>query len=140
MLEFCVVLVPEGVPSPTLIPQSSTSILIIWGPVQSPNGAITQYNLERRFFNQTKSVLIRTFLPSDALQYVDNSIDIVPYSGYEYRVAAATVAGFGYGPWAAVFTKSASKEMKLLQLFWVAIVTVTTILKKKCYSNGKLSF
>lgn len=116
MLEFCVVLVPEGVPSPTLMPQSSTSILIIWGAVQSPNGALTQYNLERRFFNQTTIVLVRTFLPSDALQYVDDSVDIVPYSGYEYRITAATVAGFGYGPWATVFTKSASKENKL-QLF-----------------------
>lgn len=100
---------PEGVPRPTLIAQSSTSVLIVWDVVEHPNGEIVQYSIKRRFFNQTNEVLVKTFLPSDPRQYVDSSVDIVPYSGYEYRIAAYTVAGVGYGPWAAVFTKSASE-------------------------------
>jgi len=97
------------VPSPTVIAQSSTSVLIVWGVVEHPNGDIVQYSLQRRLFNQTDVVLVQTFLPSDPRQYVDSSVDIMPYSGYEYRIAAYTVAGVGYGPWAAVFTKSASE-------------------------------
>ena len=57
-------------------------------------------------------VLVQVFLPSDPMQYLDESVDITPATTYEYRVMVQTGAGQGFGPWAEVTTRSSSEYVQ----------------------------
>lgn len=112
---------PDGVPSPSLLSPTPTSVLVIWNPPLHPNGILLQYAIQRRLFNQTDVILVTTVLPS-TLQYIDMSSAIIPNTEYEYQIGAYTSAGVGYGPWTAVTTKPSSTHILCL-LFLCVVVT-----------------
>ena len=114
MLYF-VCTVPDGIAAPILISQTPSSVLVTWFSPQSSNGVLLQYSVQRTLSGQTDPsgfVIVGTLVPSAATvyQYVDSSSAISPYTSYQYRIGASTLAGTAYGPWALVTTMSSSKS------------------------------
>ena len=52
-------------------------------------------------------------MPNEAKSYVDDDISLSPFTTYEYRVVAESVAGIGRSQWQQVTTKS-SREKHLV--------------------------
>ena len=100
---------PEGISKPTLVSHTPTSVLITWSPPTEPNGELLKYTIIRRDeeTNTTKTI-VEVDPRLKVLEYVDDSVDIVPFHVYSYRILARNSAGTGYGPWASVVTRSSS--------------------------------
>jgi len=110
------------VAAPSLESISSSSVLVSWSAPRRPNGIITQYVIERRLFTDSFTsapVTVTTASPrgqvylyldtKQVYQYVDDSPSLTPFTRYQYRVAAQTIAGLTYSPWTNVITHSASQ-------------------------------
>ena len=78
---------PEGIPAPTLTPQSSTSILVTWTTPANPNGVIRNY-----------SVLQDTGIKHYAgLNLRFNVQHLKPFTYYNFQIQACTLKGCGVG-------------------------------------------
>lgn len=102
--------VPEEFSMPTLTSLTPTSVLITWSEPVHPNGLISEYIIER-YSSETQSnpVVITQILPSTDLAYVDESVELSPFTTYNYRIMVRNDAGATFTPWSAVTTMSASK-------------------------------
>ena len=82
---------PEGIPSPTITPRSSTGLFAEWSPPSRPNGIITGYSVvynEPNMDISKRSVrLARSYLITG----------LKPYTTYEVRIEACTAQGCGTG-------------------------------------------
>lgn len=84
-------------------------IEVTWLPPAGPNGVIQIYVLERRLADTSDPVvMVKTFQPTDAKAYVDESAALMPFTSYSYRIKVVNGAGTGEGPWANVTTASSS--------------------------------
>ena len=107
--------VPEGLNRPTLLSDTSTSVVIVWGPPSEPNGDIVSYTIQRRQIEDGavgNTTTVVTLLSTNDLRYRDTSTELIPYTTYEYRIIATNTAGQGVGEWVRIITESSSKYNK----------------------------
>ncbi|KAK3093068.1 hypothetical protein FSP39_010666 [Pinctada imbricata] len=98
--------VPEGLATPALVSLTPTSVEIKWAPVNTPNGIINEYIIERRR-NGTQDITdVGKILPTENLIFIDESPEISPFTTYEYRVKVTNGAGSAFSSWHGVTTKS----------------------------------
>ena len=91
---------PEGIPAPTVLTQTSTSIQLTWQAPTKPNGPVSGYEVIR---NGTSIA----GLSGTARSYTDSS-RLKPFVVYSYRLRVCTSGGnCSFGPTAAVRTLSA---------------------------------
>ena len=89
---------PEGIPSPTLTPQSSSSILVTWTEPRDPNGIITNYSvLQDTGIEHYAGVNLR-FTVTGLQPFTDNN----------FQIKACTVQGCGVGNRSVVKTLEAA--------------------------------
>lgn len=114
--------VPEELSPPSLTSLTPTSVLITWSKPANPNGLIDEYILERRS-SETHSnpVVINQVLPPTDMSYVDESIELTPFTTYQYRVMVRNVAGPTASQWSTVTTMSASEWKRKLSIFFIII-------------------
>ncbi|XP_025090014.1 usherin-like [Pomacea canaliculata] len=99
--------VPDGIGPPSLRSVTPTMIEVTWLPPTGPNGVIQIYVLERRLADTSDPVvMVKTFQPTDAKAYIDESAALMPFTSYSYRIKVVNGAGTGEGPWANVTTAS----------------------------------
>ena len=114
--------VPEGPPPPTAIVQSATEVALTWQPPEKPNGPIDRYEIYRRKGGESMSMIatipvFETVDESDEdevlhqTSYMDSDSKLLPFTTYEYRVAAVTSAGRGFSSWVQVRTSQAKPSM-----------------------------
>lgn len=105
--------VPEEMPPPSLTSLTPTSVLITWSKPAKPNGLIDEYILERRS-SETHSnpVVISQVLPSTDMSFVDESVELTPFTTYQYRLMVRNVAGATASQWSTVTTLSASESKR----------------------------
>jgi usherin len=78
---------PEGIPSPTLSPQSSSSILVTWTPPAIPNGVITNYSvLQDTGIEHYAGLTLRLAVQG-----------LKPFTDYNFQIKACTLKGCGVG-------------------------------------------
>ncbi|XP_041351149.1 usherin-like [Gigantopelta aegis] len=92
---------PSGMDPPSLLPATSTSILVTWKPPIQPNGDIIRYNLYRG------NDKVYTGKP-DQLSYTVPGLQY--FTEYTFRVEACTVRGCGLSEPASVKTLEARPE------------------------------
>ena len=78
---------PEGIPSPTLTPQSSSSILVTWTEPGDPNGVITNYSVLQDTATEHYAGVSMRFAVSG----------LQPFTDYSFQIKACTVQGCGVG-------------------------------------------
>ena len=92
---------PSGVDPPSLLPVTSTSVLVSWKPPIQPNGDIVRFNLYRG------NDKVYTGRP-DQLSYTVPGLRY--FTEYSFRVEACTVRGCGLSEAASVRTLEARPE------------------------------
>ena len=102
---------PEDVIPPSLIPLSSTSILVNWITPAKPNGVITRYNVTMKLEDEKDSIY-QSILPPNNLgeskfQIVSN---MKPFTNYTFRVEACTKIGCAFSAPASRMTLEAVPE------------------------------
>ena len=103
---------PEGLILPSLTSDTSTSVIIVWGPPTEPNGDIISYTIQRQQIVADVPgdiFTVVTLLPPMEFNYRDTSDLVMPYTTYEYRIIVANAAGQSIGDWVRVVTDSSSK-------------------------------
>jgi len=90
---------PFGQERPSLVPQSSTMIQIIWRPPITPNGDVTQYVVERR---EGDSGMPFPIYIGSRNEYVDSQLK--PFTTYQYRLRSRNSVGDAVSEWASVKT------------------------------------
>nr|XP_018671138.2 usherin isoform X1 [Ciona intestinalis] len=88
---------PEDFQAPTLRSDSPSSVFVSWRRPTYSHGILDNYKLERRLNTSDPEnspvTLLGSFVPSQLPRYLDESIDLRPYTSYQYRVVASTLAG-----------------------------------------------
>ena len=121
-VRVCVSPAPDSVTSPSLESISSSSVLVSWSTPAQPNGIITQFIVQRRPVvdssesgaSLTVAVVRRVDHSIRTYDYLDESVELRPFTVYEYRVAAQTIAGLTYSSWSSVVTRSARALLSCL--------------------------
>lgn len=91
---------PEGIPLPSLTPQSSSSVLVRWNAPANPNGVIVNY-----------SVIVDTLLERPAgLGRQFTATGLQPFTSYTFQIKACTVRGCGVGERASAKTLEAPPQ------------------------------
>eukprot|EP00062_Callorhinchus_milii_P018719 gi/632972566/ref/XP_007902721.1/ PREDICTED: usherin [Callorhinchus milii] len=97
---------PQGQKPPVVTPVGSVVLEVKWFCPQKPNGIITSYLLYRQPFGTLEELLI--FIWSEgALEFIDASDTLQPYTKYKYRIRARNSKGSVDSLWASVQTLEA---------------------------------
>ncbi|XP_053551776.1 neural cell adhesion molecule L1 isoform X2 [Bombina bombina] len=108
---------PEGVPSPPgflrLERQSDTSMVVVWGAPESPNGILTGYVIRHQLLNKTHPGNTHIEEISDPLQQNWTLTNISSKDTYQFYISAKTSAGEGA---AAMVQGSTMEEIELPQI------------------------
>ena len=94
--------VPDGLRLPNVTVLNSTAVHVTWEEPALPNGIILGYELRQRAVGG-ETVVFR------GIHFTLTVTDLSPFTVYEYRVNARTIAGSGFSPWAQVQTFEDSK-------------------------------
>ncbi len=106
---------PIGQPAPILRANGSRSVVISWSKPLETNGIILLYDIQRRLRGQVNTVVVGTVNATiSANVYVDRSVK--PWTAYEFRVIARTVAGGTAGPYSSVKTPQGGKDFPISNL------------------------
>uniref|UniRef100_H2YEQ8 Usherin n=1 Tax=Ciona savignyi TaxID=51511 RepID=H2YEQ8_CIOSA len=88
---------PEDFQAPILRSDSPSSVFISWKQPTYSHGILGNYKLERRLNSSdpenSEITLLGSFAPSQSPRYLDEGMELRPYTGYQYRVVASTLAG-----------------------------------------------
>lgn len=105
--EFPLTAAPLGIPTPVLLPLSSSSIEVTVFPPLQPNGIIIQYLLLRQpHSGPSESITLAIPNPSATnFSYTDTGLQ--PYTNYSYSVMACTAVGCSSGDAASDLTLEA---------------------------------
>ena len=87
--------VPGGLKAPNVTVLSSTSVHLSWEPPALPNGIIIGYGLHQ---SGVPTVLF------SGLGFNFTVTNLQPFTIYEFRVNASTIAGSGFSPWSQAST------------------------------------
>ncbi|GCB73033.1 hypothetical protein scyTo_0006590, partial [Scyliorhinus torazame] len=97
---------PQNQQPPIITAVGSAVVEVKWLPPEKPNGIITNYSIYRRPVGTQEELLI--FIWSEgALEFIDASDMLQPYTGYEYHVRAHNSRGSVDSLWAFVQTLEA---------------------------------
>ncbi|MBN3306045.1 USH2A protein, partial [Amia calva] len=100
---------PEDLDPPTVTASGSAVIEVRWKPPQKPNGVITAYFIHRRPVGTQEELLV--FIWSEgALEFIDASDILRPYTEYEYRIMARNIRGSVDSLWSSTQTLEAQPE------------------------------
>ncbi len=108
----CLFIVPENMSAPVLTTTTDGSIVISWQPPLLPHGVIIRYRVERSMSAPDSFSQVAT-VSSSTLTYTDTSL--TPFSVYRYRIIAENSAGQVTGPFAAIQTPEAGKQVHYTQ-------------------------
>ncbi|OXB77922.1 UNVERIFIED_CONTAM: hypothetical protein H355_015208, partial [Colinus virginianus] len=92
---------------PTVKAKGSALIEVKWEPPKKPNGIITNYFVHRRPVGSQKDLLLFIWTEG-ALEFIDASDALQPFTLYEYRVRAQNAVGSVDSLWASTQTLEAS--------------------------------
>ncbi|XP_065600248.1 usherin [Cyrtonyx montezumae] len=92
---------------PTVKAKGSALIEVKWEPPKKPNGIITNYFIHRRPVGSQKDLLLFIWTEG-ALEFIDASDALQPFTLYEYRVRAQNAVGSVDSLWASTQTLEAS--------------------------------
>lgn len=90
-------LVPDGLRAPNVTVLSSTSVHVTWLEPALPNGNIVSYRLHQKSGN------METILFS-GLGFSLTVANLRPFTVYEFRVNASTIAGSEFSEWSRITT------------------------------------
>ncbi|XP_038667644.1 usherin isoform X2 [Scyliorhinus canicula] len=100
---------PQNQQPPVITAVGSAVVEVKWLPPEKRNGIITNYSIYRRPVGTQEELLI--FIWSEgALEFIDASDMLQPYTGYEYRVRAHNSRGSVDSMWAFVQTLEAAPQ------------------------------
>ncbi|KYO43601.1 usherin isoform J [Alligator mississippiensis] len=98
---------PEELSPPIVKATGSAVIEVKWAPPKKPNGIITNYFIHRRAVGTPEELLL--FIWSEgALEFIDASDALQPFTAYEYRVRAQNSMGSVGSQWASTQTLEAA--------------------------------
>uniref|UniRef100_W5NGL3 Usherin n=1 Tax=Lepisosteus oculatus TaxID=7918 RepID=W5NGL3_LEPOC len=100
---------PEDQDVPIVTASGSSVIEVKWQPPRKPNGVITAYLIHRRPVGTQEELLVFIWLEG-ALEFIDASDILRPYTKYEYRVRAHNSQGFVDSLWSSTQTLEAEPE------------------------------
>ncbi|CAL9701681.1 unnamed protein product [Knipowitschia caucasica] len=100
---------PEDLMPPTIYAVGPNVLEVHWLPPQRPNGPITSYHIYRRPHQTTHNLLVFIWT-SGALEFVDASPSLRPFSYYQYRVQALNSKGSALSHWALAQTLQAQPQ------------------------------
>lgn len=89
--------VPDGLNAPNVTVLSSTSVHVTWEQPALPNGIIVGYGL----IQKTGGAETLLF---NGMGFSFTVTNLQPFTVYEFRVNASTIAGSGFSEWAEVTT------------------------------------
>ncbi|XP_040523223.1 usherin isoform X2 [Gallus gallus] len=98
---------PLELSPPTIKAMGSALIEVKWAPPKKPNGIITNYFIHRRPVGSQEDLLLFIWAEG-ALEFIDASDALQPFTLYEYRVRAQNAVGSVDSLWASTQTLEAS--------------------------------
>uniref|UniRef100_A0A8B9DD56 Usherin n=1 Tax=Anser cygnoides TaxID=8845 RepID=A0A8B9DD56_ANSCY len=98
---------PSGLSPPIVKAMGSALIEVKWAPPKKPNGIITNYFIHRRPVGSQEELLLFIWTEG-ALEFVDASDALQPFTLYEYRVRAQNAVGSVDSLWASTQTLETS--------------------------------
>uniref|UniRef100_A0A663LW22 Usherin n=1 Tax=Athene cunicularia TaxID=194338 RepID=A0A663LW22_ATHCN len=98
---------PRELSPPVVKAMGSALIEVKWAPPKKPNGIITNYFIHRRPLG-TQEELLLFIWAKGALEFIDASDALQPFTLYEYRVRAQNAVGSVDSLWASTQTLEAS--------------------------------
>ncbi|NXL36266.1 USH2A protein, partial [Glaucidium brasilianum] len=98
---------PRELSPPVVKAMGSALIEVKWAPPKKPNGIITNYFIHRRPLG-TQEELLLFIWAEGALEFIDASDALQPFTLYEYRVRAQNAVGSVDSLWASTQTLEAS--------------------------------
>ncbi|XP_078086591.1 usherin [Mustelus asterias] len=130
---------PQGQQPPIVTAVDSAVVEVKWFPPEKPNGIITNYSIYRRPVGTQEELLI--FIWSEgALEFIDASDMLQPYTGYEYRVRAHNSRGSVDSLWAFVQTLEAAPQgMAAPSLQATSAFSVLLQWTRPSFPNGAIS-
>ncbi|KAH0622699.1 hypothetical protein JD844_025228 [Phrynosoma platyrhinos] len=97
---------PQDLSPPIITATGSASIEVKWSPPKKPNGRIKNYFVDRRPVGTQKKLLV--FIWSEgALEFVDATDVLQPFTAYEYHVRAQNSKGSVDSLWSSTQTLEA---------------------------------
>uniref|UniRef100_H3A4S8 Usherin n=1 Tax=Latimeria chalumnae TaxID=7897 RepID=H3A4S8_LATCH len=100
---------PEDLRAPTVTATGPAVIEVKWSPPKKPNGIITNYFIYRRPVG-TQDELLVLIWSEGALEFIDASDMLQPYTEYEYRVRAHNSRGSVDSQWSSTQTLEAPPQ------------------------------
>ena len=101
-LVLIIILAPEGFESPTLITNTSKSVVIRWKEPKVKNGIIVAYEIQRRMNITHPFTLVAEVQASSPYLFIDATVR--PFTFYEYVLIAKTKVGGSHGPYTSIKT------------------------------------
>lgn len=89
--------VPDGLKAPNVTVVNSTSVYVTWEKPALPNGIVVGYGLLQKT-GSDETVLF------SGMGFNFTVTNLQPFTDYEFRVNASTVAGSGLSEWTQVKT------------------------------------
>ncbi|XP_042331708.1 LOW QUALITY PROTEIN: usherin [Sceloporus undulatus] len=130
---------PQDLSPPIIAATGSTSIEVKWCPPKKPNGKIKNYFVYRRPVGTQKKLLV--FIWSEgALEFVDATDVLQPFTGYEYHVRAQNSKGSVNSLWSSTQTLEAPPWG--MRAPWAQAVSAYSVLlnwTKPTSPNGPIS-
>ena len=108
--------VPAGLQAPVLVANSSRSVTVTWLEPLVTNGIILSYEIQRKKVGEIRTVIVASVnATSSPRMFVDRSVK--PWTNYQFRVIARTIAGGTPGPYSSVKTPEGGKLQLNSQAF-----------------------
>ncbi|KAM6459617.1 usherin [Liasis olivaceus] len=130
---------PEDLSPPVITAIGPTSIEVKWSPPKKPNGIIRNYFVYRRPMETQEEMLV--FIWSEgALEFIDATDVLQPFTEYEYHVKAQNSKGSVGSSWSSVQTLEAlPSDMKAPSVQAISAHSVFLNWTRPASPNGAIS-